>query len=641
MLKTEVKMEGSMKISYNGNVFEVMKQMSVVDFLKEKDSKMLEKACCVMINGERKDLREVLKDDSNLEVLTFEDEGGKKAYWHTTAHILAQAIKRVFKDVCFGVGPAIENGFFYDLKADVKIGLDDFEKIEKEMQKIIKEDIPIIRKEVSYEEAKEMFEKDGQKYKLELIEDLKDKNQPISIYTQGDFFDLCAGPHLMSTGKVGVAKLLTITGAYWKADANNEMLDRLYGISFETKEQLDEFLKLREEAKNVDHRKLGRELELFSFVEEGPGFVFFLPNGVIIKNVLIDYWRQEHKNAGYQEIITPTILSRSLWQTSGHWDHYRENMYTTKIDDEDYAIKPMNCPGSILVYKMSSHSYKELPLRLCEFGLVHRHELSGTLHGLMRARCFTQDDAHIYLTKDQIKTEVKNIIDLLGRIYSKFGFSYTLELATMPKDHIGDEEQWEEATNSLRKAIEEAGLSFKINEGDGAFYGPKIDFYLKDCLQRRWQCGTVQLDFQLPMRFNLEYVGQDGQKHTPIMIHRVIYGSIERFIGILTEHFKGAFPFFMAPVQIAVLPVSDKFLDYGYFVERELFINGFRVQIDRRDEKLGYKLRQAQIKKIPFVVIIGENEEKNKTVSVRKYKEKDTKEESLESLIKSLKELLK
>ncbi len=630
-----------MKVSYNGDVFEVEKEISIVDFLKEKDSKMLEKACCAMVNGEKKDLREVLKEDANLKVLTFEDEGGKKAYWHTTAHILAQAIKRVFKDVCFGVGPAIENGFFYDLKADVKIGIDDFKKIEKEMQKIIKEDIPIIRKEVSYEEAKEMFKKDGQKYKLELIEDLKDKNQPISIYTQGDFFDLCAGPHLLSTGKVGALKLLTITGAYWKADANNEMLDRLYGISFETKEQLDEFLKIREEAKNVDHRKLGKELELFSFVEEGPGFVFFLPNGVIVKNVLIDYWREEHKNAGYQEIITPTILSRSLWQTSGHWDHYRENMYTTKIDDEDYAIKPMNCPGSILVYKMANHSYKELPLRLCEFGLVHRHELSGTLHGLMRARCFTQDDAHIYLTKDQIKTEVKNIIDLLGRIYKKFGFSYTLELATMPKDHIGDEKDWEEATNSLRKAIEEAGLSFKINEGDGAFYGPKIDFYLKDCLQRRWQCGTVQLDFQLPMRFNLEYVGQDGQKHTPIMIHRVIYGSIERFIGILTEHFKGAFPFFMAPVQLAVLPVSDRFLDYAEFVERELFKNGFRVQIDKRDEKLGYKLRQAQIKKIPFIVIIGENEEKNKTVSVRKYKEKETKEQTLDDLVKSLKELLK
>ncbi len=630
-----------MKISYKDNVFEIAKHMSVVDFLKENDSKMLEKACCAMVNGEKKDLRQVLEEDSNLEVLTFEDEGGKKAYWHTTAHILAQAIKRVFKDVCFGVGPAIENGFFYDLKADVKIGLDDFGKIEKEMQKIIKEDIAIERKEVSYEEAKEMFEKDGQKYKLELIEDLKDKNQPISVYIQGDFFDLCAGPHLLSTGKVGVAKLLTITGAYWKADANNEMLDRIYGISFETKEQLDEFLKLREEAKNVDHRKLGKELELFSFVEEGPGFVFFLPNGVIVKNVLIDYWRQEHKNAGYKEIITPTILSRSLWQTSGHWDHYRENMYTTKIDDEDYAIKPMNCPGSILVYKMASHSYKELPLRLCEFGLVHRHELSGTLHGLMRARCFTQDDAHIYLTKDQIKTEVKNIIDLLGRIYKKFGFSYTLELATMPKDHIGDEKDWEEATNSLRKAIEEAGLSFKINEGDGAFYGPKIDFYLKDCLQRRWQCGTVQLDFQLPMRFNLEYVGQDGKKHTPIMIHRVIYGSIERFIGILTEHFKGAFPFFMAPVQVAVLPVSDKFLDYGHFVENKLLKCGFRVELDERDEKLGYKLRQAQLKKIPFVVIIGENEEKNKTVSVRKYKEKDTKEESLESLIENLKELLK
>ena len=630
-----------MEIVYKDRSFKFDHEISILDFLKEKDADVLKTACCARIKNSIKDLRDVLKEDCCLEVFSFEEEEGKKAFWHTTAHILAQAVLRIFKDAQFGVGPSIESGFFYDMKTKNRISIEDFEKIEKEMKNIIKEDLEIKREEISCSDAKDLFKSKNQNYKLELIEELEKKGEKITIYRQGEFFDLCAGPHLLSTGLVGAIKLINITGAYWKGNAENEMLDRIYGISFPTKEQLDEFLKLQEEAKKVDHRKLGKELELFSFMEQGPGFPFFLPNGMIVKNELIRYWREEHKNAGYREISTPTILSKSLWQTSGHWQHYKENMYTTQIDGEDFAIKPMNCPGSILVYNLQKHSYKELPIRLCEFGVVHRHELSGTLHGLMRARCFTQDDAHIYLAKDQIKSEVKNIIDLLGRIYKKFGFSYTLELATMPQDHIGEESTWDEATNALKHAILELGMEFKINEGDGAFYGPKIDFYLKDCLNRRWQCGTIQLDFQLPERFKLLYIGQDGKEHTPIMIHRVIYGSIERFIGILTEHYKGAFPFFMAPIQLIVLPVSDKFLQYGEYVKDRFLEKGFRVEIDARDEKLGYKLRQAQLKKIPYTIVVGEKEEKEKTISVREYGKEETKEYVVEELIEDLEELRK
>ena len=629
------------KVEYKNKMFEVDEKTKIMDFLLEKDPVFLKQACCAKLDDNVVDLRDCFEKDSVLKVLTFDDEVGKKAFWHTTAHILAQAVSRIFLDSKFGTGPSIENGFYYDMKTKPKITLQDFEKIEKEMQKIVEEDLPITREIISYEEAKDMFEKTGQTYKLELLKGLKDKNSPISIYKQGEFFDLCAGPHLISTSAVKSFKLLNLTGAYWKADQNNEMLDRVYGISFLEKEQLDEYLDLQQKAKEVDHRKLGKELRLFAFSDHGLGFPFFLPNGVIVKNSLIEYWRKEHEKAGYEEIMTPIILSKNLWEISGHWEHYKENMYITKIDEEDFAIKPMNCPGSILVYKTAIHSYKELPLRYSELGIVHRHELSGALHGLLRVRCFTQDDAHIFLAKDQIKSEVKNIIDLVDKFYKKFGFSYSLELATMPKDHIGEEKDWDKATNALKEAMTENGLSFKINEGDGAFYGPKIDFYLRDCLNRRWQCGTIQLDFQLPERFEMEYIGKDGQKHMPIMIHRVVYGSIERFIGILTEHFAGAFPFFMAPLQVEILPVSDKFSKYACEVEAKLKEEGFRAKANCISEKLGYRLRQAQLNKIPYIIVVGEEEENSGLVSVRKHKNDDIIKMSMKELVEELKDLLK
>ena len=625
-------------ITFKNEVFKVRKNTTIADFLKEHDIKILDVACCAQFNNNIQDLRDSLSCDGVLNVLTFDDEQGKKVFWHTTAHILAQALTIVFKDVKLGIGPAIENGFFYDVVTNPKISTLDFEKIEAEMKKIVANNYEITREFISYEEAKKLFENSSQKYKLELIEELHEKNKPISIYKQGDFFDLCLGPHLLSTSSVKAIKLLNLTGAYWKGDAKNEMLDRVYGISFREEKELKNYVFLIEQAKKRDHRKLGKDLELFTFLEEGPGFCFFMPKGVAIKNALINFWRKEHEKEGYEEIMTPTILSKSLWETSGHWQHYKENMYITKIDDCEFAIKPMNCPGSILAYKTKKHSYKELPIKFTELGTVHRHELSGTLHGLMRARCFTQDDAHIFLTKDQIKTQVYEIIKLIGRIYKKFGFSYSLVLATMPEDHVGSEKEWQEATQSLKDAIDSAELPYLVNEGDGAFYGPKIDFYLKDCLNRSWQCGTIQLDFQLPQRFSLEYVGQDGEVHMPIMIHRVVYGSIERFIGILTEHFAGAFPFFIAPVQVTVLAVSNKFLEYAKAVKDNLAANGFRVEIDERDEKLGYKIRQAQIRKIPFLVVIGEKEVLEQTVSIRKHKEKTTKTLKLQDFVSLLKQ---
>lgn len=622
-------------VTLQGEVFSVYEKTSISDFLKDNRPKVLEQACCAKLNGVVKDLRDLLDSDCELEICTFNSPEGKKAFWHTTAHILAQAVFRLYKSAKFAIGPAIDSGFYYDIKADENITLKDLVKIEAEMKDIVKQNIAIEREFVSYSEAERILA--NQPYKLELLKDLKNKGSMVSIYRQGEYVDLCAGPHIMRTGKVRAIKLVNVTGAYWRGNAKNEMLDRIYGISFTNNEQLDEYIKIYEASKNIDHRKLGKELELFSFLNEGPGFAFFMPNGITIKNALIDYWRKEHLAAGYREISTPIILSRSLWETSGHWDHYKENMYTTVIDDEDFAIKPMNCPGSILVYKMFSHSYKEFPLRFCELGIVHRHELSGTLHGLMRARCFTQDDAHIFLTKDYIKSEVKNIITLVDKIYKKFGFSYNLELATMPENHIGEVSAWNEATDSLKGAMDELNLSYKINEGDGAFYGPKIDFYLKDSLKRSWQCGTIQLDFQLPKRFNIDFVGSDGQKHTPIMIHRVIYGSIERFIGILTEHFAGAFPFFMAPVQVVILPISDKFLDYAKYVYDKILSFGFRAKLDDRSEKVGYKIRQAGFMKIPFILILGEKEKNKDIVSVRKYKEQNTTEKTLDEFLEYLK----
>lgn len=611
------------KINLLGEIKEFESGISVEGVAKSIGEGLYKAACAGKLNGEYVDLRTKIDKDSTLEILTFDDPYGKHAYWHTTAHILAQAVNRLYKDVKFGIGPAIENGFFYDIDFKTQISNSDLLKIEDEMKKIIKEDIKIEKEIIDKDKALELFKSSNQSYKLELIEEHSSKGEDISIYKQGDFFDLCAGPHLMSTGKVKAVKLTDLTGAYWRANKDNKMLSRIYGISFPKKSKLDEYLTLLEEAKQRDHRKLGKELEIFTMTEFGAGFPIFLPNGMEIKNTLVDYWRKIHKEAGYQEISTPIMLSRELWEQSGHWDHYKENIYTTSIDEKDFAIKPMNCPGGILAYKSKMRSYKDLPLRLGELGIVHRHELSGALHGLMRARSFTQDDAHIYITQSQIKDEIINVINLIDKVYNKFGFEYKIELSTMPDDHMGDIETWSKSTNALKEAMEHLNLPYEINEGDGAFYGPKLDFHLKDCLGRSWQCGTIQLDFLLPQRFNLEYTADDGTKRQPIMIHRVVYGSIERFIGILIEHFKGAFPLWLAPVQIKVLPISQNFIDYAQSVKDSLVNSGFKVELDDRNEKIGYKIRQAQLQHIPYMVVVGEKEQLSGMVSVRKRGEGD------------------
>lgn len=611
------------KINLLGEIKEFESGISVEGVAKSIGEGLYKAACAGKLNGEYVDLRTKIDKDSTLEILTFDDPYGKHAYWHTTAHILAQAVNRLYKDVKFGIGPAIENGFFYDIDFKTQISNSDLLKIEDEMKKIIKEDIKIEKEIIDKDKALELFKSSNQSYKLELIEEHSSKGEDISIYKQGDFFDLCAGPHLMSTGKVKAVKLTDLTGAYWRANKDNKMLSRIYGISFPKKSKLDEYLTLLEEAKQRDHRKLGKELEIFTMTEFGAGFPIFLPNGMEIKNTLVDYWRKIHKEAGYQEISTPIMLSRELWEQSGHWDHYKENIYTTSIDEKDFAIKPMNCPGGILAYKSKMRSYKDLPLRLGELGIVHRHELSGALHGLMRARSFTQDDAHIYITQSQIKDEIINVINLIDKVYNKFGFEYKIELSTMPDDHMGDIETWNKSTNALKEAMEHLNLPYEINEGDGAFYGPKLDFHLKDCLGRSWQCGTIQLDFLLPQRFNLEYTADDGTKRQPIMIHRVVYGSIERFIGILIEHFKGAFPLWLAPVQIKVLPISQNFIDYAQSVKDSLVNSGFKVELDNRNEKIGYKIRQAQLQHIPYMVVVGEKEQLSGMVSVRKRGEGD------------------
>ena len=549
---------------------------------------------------------------------TFENPEYKDTYRHTTSHILAQAVKRLYPEVKLAIGPSIENGFYYDFDAPFAITPEILEKLEGEMRKICKEKLKLERFELPRAEAVRFMEERGEPYKVELINDLPE-DAVISFYRQGEFTDLCAGPHLDSTGRVkgNAVKLTSCTGAYWRGDSSRKMLQRIYGTCFMKKDELDEYLARIEEAKKRDHRKLGKELGLFMLAEEGPGFPFFLPKGMVLRNTLIDYWRQVHKKYGYVEISTPIILNQELWHRSGHWDHYKDNMYTTVIDGEDYAVKPMNCPGGMLVYKSEPHSYRDLPLRVGELGLVHRHELSGALHGLFRVRCFTQDDAHIFMTWDQMKDEIKNVMKLFDEVYSVFGLSYKIELSTMPEDHIGEEKDWNFATETLKEAVMEVGKDFEINEGDGAFYGPKLDFHLADSLGRTWQCGTIQLDMQMPERFELEYVGEDGQKHRPVMIHRVVLGSIERFIGVITEHFAGAFPVWLSPVQAKVMPITDRAADYARSVAGKLDEAGIRVETDLRNEKIGYKIREAQMQKLPYMLVVGDKEAENGTVSVR------------------------
>ena len=549
---------------------------------------------------------------------TFENEEYRRTYWHTCSHVLAQAVKRLHPEVKLAIGPSIENGFYYDLDAPFAFTPEDLAEIEGEMRKICKEKLKLERFELPREEALQYMEERQEPYKVELINDLP-ADAHISFYKQGEFVDLCAGPHLDSTGRIkgNAIKLTACNAAYWRGDSNRQTLQRIYGVAFPKKEELDAYLERIEEAKRRDHRKLGKELGLFMMTEEGPGFPFFLPKGMVLKNTLLDYWRQCHKRYGYVEISTPIILNQELWHRSGHWDHYKDNMYTTVIDGEDYAIKPMNCPGGMLVYKSEPHSYRDLPLRMAELGLVHRHEMSGALHGLFRVRCFTQDDAHIFMTPDQMKDEIKNVVKLFDEIYSTFGLTYQIELSTMPEDHMGDEKDWKFAEDTLQAAITEMGKDFIINAGDGAFYGPKLDFHLADSLGRTWQCGTIQLDFQMPERFDLEYVGEDGEKHRPVMIHRALLGSIERFIGVITEHFAGAFPAWLSPVQVKLLPVTDRAMDYAKNVAAQLDSQGFRVEVDGRNEKIGKKIREATLEKIPFMLVVGDRDVENNTVSVR------------------------
>ena len=605
-------------VELKGDVRQFEAGVSAADVAKSIGMGLYKSACAAKVNGEVCDLRTVLNEDCTLEILTFEDEGGKHAFWHTAAHVMAQAVQHLFPGAHFGIGPALENGWYYDIKADRPLTTGDFEAIEAEMKKIVKEDLPLEKRVITVEEGREIFA--GQTYKLELLEEYAAKGWELTVYKQGDFTDLCAGPHLMSTGAIKAVKLTKVAAAYWRGDASRDSLDRLYGIAFPKASGLEEYLKLMEEAAKRDHRRLGKELELFTLLEEGPGFPFFLPKGMVLKNTLIDFWRQIHREAGYQEISTPMMLNRSLWERSGHWDHYKNNMYTTVIDDTDFAIKPMNCPGGMLVYQTQPRSYRDLPLRMGELGLVHRHELSGALHGLMRVRCFTQDDAHIFMTPDQIKDEIKGVVQLIDKVYSLFGFEYHIELSTMPEDHMGSEEDWARATDGLRSAIEELGREYTVNEGDGAFYGPKLDFHLVDAIGRTWQCGTIQLDMQLPERFELEYTGEDGQKHRPVMIHRVVFGSIERFIGILIEHFAGAFPTWLAPEQVKVIPISEAHQDYAKGIAHQLDALGVRVSADCRSEKMGYKIREAQLQKIPYMLVVGAKEMEDGTVSVRNRK---------------------
>ncbi len=600
----------------DGSVKETEAGKSIIEIAAEISEGLARAAAAGKVNGETMDLRTPVVEDCELSILTCQDPDGLAAYRHTTSHIMAQAIKRLYPQAKLAIGPSIADGFYYDIDIDGGFTPADLEKIEAEMKKVIKEALPLERFTLPRNEAIEFMKKQEEPYKVELIEDLPEDAE-ISFYRQGEFTDLCAGPHLMNTKYVKAFKLTNIAGAYWRGSEKNKMLTRIYGTAFPKKADLEEYLTMLEEAKKRDHRKLGRELGLFMLSDFGPGFPFFLPNGVTLRNTLMEYWREIHRKNDYVEISTPIILNRSLWETSGHWAHYKDNMFTTSIDEEEYAVKPMNCPGSILVYKSEPRSYRDLPLRLAEPGIVHRYEKSGQLHGLMRVRCFTQDDAHIYMAPEQARDEIKRVAAIIDQIYSLFGFKYHVELSTRPEDSMGTDEQWELATDALRDALEDLGVDYVVNEGDGAFYGPKIDFHLQDCLGRTWQCGTIQLDFQLPARFDCEYTGADGEKHMPIMIHRVAFGSIERFIGILIEHFAGAFPTWLAPVQVKVLPISEKFMDYAESIQKQLEESGIRAELDVRNEKIGYKIREAQTKKIPYMLVVGAKEEETGTVAVR------------------------
>ena len=620
----------------DGSKVEVQKGASVLEIAKSLSEGLARNATCALVDGEVVDLRFTVEKDCKLEILTFDNSlEGKKAYWHTSSHIMAQAIKRLYPNVKLTIGPSINNGFYYDFDTDSTFSEEDFEKIEAEMKKIIKEDLEIKRFTLPRKEAIAFMKEKDEPYKVELIEELPE-GEEISFYEQGDFVDLCAGPHLMSTGKVKIVKLLSSSGAYWRGNEKNKMLQRIYAISFPKQSQLDEYLAMLEEAKKRDHKKLGKELDLFMIAPEGPGFPFFLPKGMILRNVLEDFWRKVHRENGYEEIKTPMILNEELWHRSGHWDHYKDNMYTTKIDENDYALKPMNCPGGMLVYKRKMHSYRDLPIRSGELGLVHRHEKSGELNGLFRVRCFTQDDAHIFCLPEQIESEIVRLMKLINYVYGIFGFDYHVELSTRPEDSMGSDEQWELATNALRHALESQNMPYEVNEGDGAFYGPKIDFHLKDCIGRTWQCGTIQLDFQMPERFDLTYIGQDGEKHRPVMLHRVILGSIERFIGIITEHYAGAFPTWLAPVQVEILPIADSHVEYAKQVQEQLEKLGIRTELDDRQEKIGYKIREAQLQKVPYMLVLGEKEIEAKTVGVRSREDGDIGAMSLQEFVEKV-----
>ena len=621
----------------DGSTKEYAQPMSVYEIAKDISEGLARVATAGELDGEVVDLRTVVDKDSHLNILTFDDEKGAGAFRHTTSHIMAQAIKRLYPNIKLAIGPSIADGFYYDVDSETPLTTEDLEKIEKEMKKIVKEDLPITRYTKSRADAIAYFKEKNEPYKVELIEDLP-KDAQISFYQQGEFVDLCAGPHLMSTKPVKAFKLTSLAGAYWRGSEKNKMLTRIYGTSFTKKADLEAYITRMEEAKKRDHRKLGKQLGLFMLRDEGPGFPFFLPNGMILKNTLLDYWREIHRKAGYVEISTPIMLSRHLWETSGHWDHYKENMYTTVIDDTDFAIKPMNCPGGILVYQSEPRSYRDLPLRMGELGLVHRHEKSGQLHGLMRVRCFTQDDAHIFMMPEQIREEIKGVAKLIDEVYQLFGFKYHVELSTRPENSMGSDEDWEMATEALRGALDDLGRDYVVNEGDGAFYGPKIDFHLEDSIGRTWQCGTIQLDFQLPQRFECEYIGADGEKHRPIMIHRVAFGSIERFIGILIEHFAGAFPTWLSPEQVRVLPISDKYLDYAQQVNAKLNDEGVRSSVDSRAEKIGYKIRDARLQKVPYMLIVGAKEEEEKLVSVRSRFAGDEGQTTLDAFLDNIKE---
>lgn len=606
----------------DGSIREYEKGIAVMQVVESISQGLAREAVAAELDGKVVDLSTSIEEDSSLNILKFDDDDGKKAYRHTASHILAQAVKRLHPDTKLAIGPAIDSGFYYDFDSDNPFTTEDLEKIEKEMDNIIKEDLRLERFTLSRKEAVKFMEDRGENYKVELIKDLPE-GEELSFYKQGDFVDLCAGPHIPSTGRVKAFKLLSVAGAYWRGNEKNKMLQRIYGTAFAKKSDLDAYINMLEEAKKRDHRKLGKELDLFMLADEGPGFPFFLPKGMVIRNILEDFWRSEHRKRGYQEIKTPIILNEDLWHRSGHWDHYKENMYFTKIDEQDYAVKPMNCPGGMIAYKRRIHSYRDFPQRVAELGLVHRHELSGALHGLFRVRCFTQDDAHIFMTPEQIRDEIIGVINLIDDFYSLFGFKYKVELSTRPENSMGSDEQWNLATNALKDALEHKGMQYKINEGDGAFYGPKIDFHLEDSIGRTWQCGTIQLDFQMPEKFELTYVGADGEKHRPVMLHRVVFGSIERFLAILTEHYAGAFPLWLAPVQVKVLPVLEKHIGYAEDIVKQLERMDIRAEIDSRNEKIGYKVREAQLEKVPYMLVIGDKEMENDTVSVRSRKDGD------------------